>query len=245
MERTEFKTHISEQYNQNLEDLFNQVLEMGGLVEGQLINTCEAIKCENKRLAKEINQVDKIVNKEEMEIDRLCAKVLARQQPTASDLRLIVSAIRIAVDLERIGDETVNVAKLALKMSKVSEIPCDTLPGFKGLMETVSINLHMLRKTLSSFAQLELSLLSEIVDDEMRINEIKDSALEEIKHSLNNNEDGTAEYVMQMIYSIRASERIAAHIVNLTESIVYLVKGRDVRHMNSEKLSQFLSEIES
>jgi len=240
MERTEFKTHISGQYNRNLEELFNQVLEMGGLVEGQLNNTVEAIKCENKSLAKEVKQIDKIVNKEEMEIDRLCARVLARQQPTASDLRLIVSAIRIAVDLERIGDEAVNASKLAIKMAKVQDIPCDTLPGFKSLMEMISIDADMLKKVLTSFAQLDMRELSEILDDEKRVTEIKDAALNEIQTSLNNNTDDLAEYVMQMIYSIRAAERISAHIVNIAESIVYLIKGRDVRNMNSEKLSQFL-----
>lgn len=244
MERTEFKSHISEQYNRNLEDLFNQVLEMGGLVEGQLNNALEAIKCENRKLAKEIKQIDKIVNKGEMEIDRLSARVLARQQPTASDLRLIVSAIRIAVDLERIGDETVNAAKLAIKMSKVDEVPCDSLPAFKSLIEILSIDLNMLKTVLQSFAHLDLALLSDIVDDENRVIEIKDRALLEIQNSLNNNDENMAEYMMQMIYSVRASERVSAHIVNMAESIVYLVKGSDVRHMNSEKLSQFLDKIE-
>ncbi len=240
MERTEFKTHISGQYNKNLEDLFNQVLEMGGLVEAQLNNAIEAIKCENRKLAKEIKQIDKIVNKGEMEIDHLCARVLARQQPTASDLRLIVSAIRIAVDLERLGDETVNAAKLAIIMSKVDEVPCDTLPAFKALIEILSIDLDMLQRVLKSFAHLELSELSDIVDDENRVAEIKDRALLEIQHTLNENDENMAEYMMQMIYSVRASERISAHIVNMAESIVYLVKGNDVRHMNSEKLAQFL-----
>lgn len=240
MERTEFKSHISGQYNRNLEDLFNQVLEMGGLVEGQLNNTVEAIKCENKKLAKEVKQIDKIVNKEEIEIDRLCARVLARQQPTASDLRLIVSAIRIAVDLERIGDEAVNASKLAIKMAKVQEVPCDTLPAFKSLMEMIAIDLDMLKKVLTSFAQLDLDGISEIVDDEQRVTEIKNTALSEIQVSLNKDTDEIAEYMMQMIYSVRAAERISAHIVNIAESIVYLIKGRDVRHMNSEKLSSFL-----
>jgi phosphate transport system protein len=239
MERTEFKSHISAQYNRNLEDLFNQVLEMGGLVEDQLSNTIEAIKCENKSLAKEVKQLDKIVNKEEMEIDHLCARVLARQQPTASDLRLIVSAIRIAVDLERIGDEVVNASKLAIKMAKVQDIPCDTLPGFKSLMEMINIDFEMLKKVLTSFAQLDLAGLSDAVDDEQHVTEIKNKALAEIQTSLNNTEE-LAEYIMQMIYSIRAAERISAHIVNIAESIVYLVKGRDVRNMNSEKLSDFL-----
>lgn len=243
MERTEFKTHISGQYNRNLEELFNQVLEMGGLVEDQLQNAVEAIKCENKKLAKEVKQIDKLVNKEEIEIDRLCARVLARQQPTASDLRLIVSAIRIAVDLERIGDEAVNASKLAIKMSKVEDIPCETLPGFKALMDMIAIDLDMLKKVLSSFAQLDMTDLGDIVDDEVRVSEIKDKALLEVQNSLNNNDEDLAEYMMQMIYSIRASERISAHIVNVAETIVYLIKGRDVRHMNAEKLSSFLDSV--
>lgn len=243
MERTEFKTHISGQYNRNLEDLFNQVLEMGGLVEDQLKSAIDAIKGENKKLAKEVKQIDKLVNKEEIEIDRLCARVLARQQPTASDLRLIVSAIRIAVDLERIGDEVVNASKLAIKMSKVEDIPCETLPGFKALMDMISIDLDMLKTVLSSFAQLDLTDLGDIVDDEIRVSEIKDKALLEVQNSLNNNDEDLAEYMMQMIYSIRASERISAHVVNVAETIVYLIKGRDVRHMNAEKLSNFLDSV--
>ncbi|MEA1988513.1 MAG: phosphate signaling complex protein PhoU [Pseudomonadota bacterium] len=241
MERTEFKSHISGQYNQNLEDLFNQVLEMGGLVEAQLTNTVEAIKCENKKLAKEVKQIDKIVNKGEIEIDRLCARVLARQQPTASDLRLVVSAIRIAVDLERIGDEAVNISKLAIKMAKVQDVPCETLPAYKCLMEMIAIDLAMLKKVLTSFAQLDLDGIAETVEDELRVNEIKSIALKEIQVSLNKDTDEIAEYMMQMIYSVRAAERISAHIVNITESIVYLINGHNVRHMNSEKLSSFLS----
>ncbi|BCN92839.1 phosphate transport system regulatory protein PhoU [Thiomicrorhabdus immobilis] len=243
MEKTGFKSHISGQYNRNLEELFNQVLEMGGLVESQLENAVEAIKGENRSLAKQVKQLDKAVNKDEIEIDRLCARVLARQQPTASDLRLVVSAIRIAVDLERIGDEAVNTSKLAIKMAKVKEIPCDTLPGFNGLMEIIAIDLTMLKKVLNSFAQLDTSALSEIVDYETHVDAIKAKALVEIQYSLNNNTEALAEYIMQMIYSIRAAERISSHILNICESIVYLVKGLHVRNMNAEKLKQFIDDV--
>ncbi|WP_321324573.1 phosphate signaling complex protein PhoU [Thiomicrorhabdus sp.] len=243
MERELFKSHISGQYNQNLEELFNHILSMGGLVEAQIKSTVEAVKCEDKSLAKEIKQVDKIVNKEELEIDRLCARVLARQQPTASDLRLVVSSIRIAVDLERIGDEAVNASKLATKMSKVKEVPCEVLPGYGALMEMVSIDLDVLKKTLNAFAQLDISQLGDVFDDDNRISEIKKKALIEINEALNNNTEDLAEYIMQMFFSIRACERISAHIVNIAESIIYLVKGKDVRHMNSEKLDSFLSTL--
>lgn len=243
MERKTFKSHISGQYNQNLEELFNHVLVMGGLVETQIQNALEAVKCEDKFLAKEVKQVDKIINKEELEIDRLCARVLARQQPTASDLRLIESAIRIAVDLERMGDEAVNASKLATKMSKVQEIPCEILPGYSSLMEMVALDLDMLRKTLNAFSQLDISQLVEVFENDQRVSMIRKKSLLEINHSLNHNTDELAEYIMQMFASIRASERISAHIVNVAESIVYLVNGQHVRHMNTEKLNEFLSSL--
>lgn len=103
MNRKEFGTHVSASYNQYLEDLFNQILEMGSLVERQLQSSVLSVQNADSDLAREVIQLDKLVNREEMEIDRLCVRVLARQQPTASDLRLIVSSIRIAVDLERMG----------------------------------------------------------------------------------------------------------------------------------------------
>ena len=243
MERTEFKSHISEKYNQNLEDLFSLVLEMGGLVESQLGNTLKAVKGEDKSLAKEVKQVDKIVNKEELEIDRICASVLARQQPAASDLRLIVSAIRLAVDLERIGDEVVNVSKLAVKMSAVSDVASRALPGYKQLIDMLSINIEMLKNVLTGFAKLDVKEFVDMIEDEQRISEINSLALQEIKKSLNESQDIDAEYLMQMIYSVRSAERIAAHIVNMGESIVYLVNGDNVRNLKPEKLSQFLKDL--
>ncbi|QCU89656.1 phosphate signaling complex protein PhoU [Thiomicrorhabdus sediminis] len=243
MERTEFKTHISAQYNRNLEDLFNHVLAMGGLVEGQLNNAIEAIKGSNSTLASEIKHSDKFVNKHEVEIDSLCARVLARQQPTASDLRLIVSAIRIAVDLERIGDESVNASRLAAKMADVEEIAIETLPGYKALLEMITIDLNILKMVLTCFSQLDLDRLEEVIADDVRITEIKQDSLQEIQDSLNSHH-GLAEYTMQMISSIRAAERISAHIVNIAESVVYLINGKDVRSMNSDKLTEFLSRID-
>ncbi len=243
MERTEFKSHISEKYNENLENLFNQALEMGGMVEAQLKNAVEAIKDENKKLAKEVKQIDKIVNKSELEIDRLCACVLARQEPKASDLRLIVSTIRIAVDLERIGDEAVSGSKIAIKMAKEPESSIHALPGYKQLLDMAAIDISMLEKVLTGFAQLDLAEISDVVDDQNRVTELKQSALSDIQKYLDNKETGGAEHAMQMIHSIRSFYRVAAHIVNIAESIIYLVKGHNVRNMNSQKLIEFLNNL--
>jgi len=243
MERTEFKSHISQRYNQHLEDLFNQVLEMGGLVEVQLKHSAESIKDEDRGLAKEVRQIDKIVNQGEMDIDRLAASVLARQEPKASDLRLIVSAIRIAVDLERIGDEAVNVSKLAIKVSKHPELSCQEIPGYQELLEMCATNSDMLSKVLSGFAQLDLAGVTEIPDNEERVLKSRDAALKSIKDALNGESEGKAEYIMEMIYSIRSSERVTAHIVNIAQSIIYLINGNNVRNMDSKKLADFLNQI--
>lgn len=240
MERKEFSSHVSERYNNSLEELFNQVLEMGGLVEKQLSHTHEAITVENKPLAKEVKQLDNLVNKEEIEIDALCAKVLATQQPTARDLRLVVSAIRIAVDLERAGDEAVNVAKLAIIMADMNEVPTHTLAGFEQINKMLIICQDMLNKTLKCFSELSTEYCLEVPDDKVRVIALAKEAQRAVNTMLKSSADVTVDCEMQMLYSVRSAERIAAHIVNVTESIIYLIHGRNVSHMNSERLAAFL-----
>ncbi len=241
MERRQFKDHISGQLNRNLEALFNQVLEMGGLVERQLDYLLEATNCDDRSVAKKIKQLDKIVNREEMEIDRLCAMVLARQQPRASDLRLIIISIRMAVDLERIGDEAVIASKLSLKMAK-QDIQCQSLPGFTGLVEIAANGVENLKKSLNAFSRLDLSEILDIVDDQERMDIVLKRSLAEIQDALEKAEH-PAEHLMEMIYAVRASSRITDHVVNLAESIVYLVEGRDIRNMDTERLSAFLDDV--
>lgn len=243
MERTEFKEHISEQFNRNLEDLFNQVLEMGGLVERQLENAVSAVQNSDSALAKEVLHLDKVINKEEMEIDRLCARVLARQQPTASDLRLIIMAIRIAVDLERMGDEVVKTARLVITMADCEE-NCANLPGYNSLLEITNEANRMLKVVLNSFARLDLSEVMRIMDDEERMDVVLKESMEEVVNSFRDPEINP-EYLLEMIYALRASERITDHAANIAESIVYLIEGRDVRNMDTQKLSEFLDSMES
>jgi len=118
MQKKEFTSHISNQLNRNLEELFHHILEMGGMVENQLEMALTALSSSDVKVAKEVLRFDKVINQAEMEIDRLCIRVLARQQPTASDLRLILSTIRIAIDLERMGDEICKLAKLVINVNK-------------------------------------------------------------------------------------------------------------------------------
>lgn len=244
MENNEFNTHISQKYNRYLEELFNNVLEMGGLVETQLKNATESIKCGNTSLAKEVKQLDNIVNREEFEIDRIAANVLARQQPAASDLRLIVSAIRMGVDLERIGDESVNVARLALQVAKDDSVTCQTLPGYDELLKMLAIDVDMLQKVLAGFSNLNLAEMSDVIESDSIVNEYRLKAHEKIQIMLDSHESKNAVHVMQMISCIRAANRISAHIVNVVESVVYVINGRNYKSMDSEKLADFLNNID-
>ncbi|MDG6777463.1 phosphate signaling complex protein PhoU [Thiomicrorhabdus sp. zzn3] len=241
MERTEFKSHISEQLNRNLEDLFNQVLEMGGLIERQLENAVTAVQNADVKLAKQVLKLDKVINNEELEIDRLCARVLARQQPTASDLRLIIIAIRIAVDLERMGDEVVKTAKLVIKMDEEG-VACHTLPGFSSLLEITTCANSMLKKVLNAFARLDLSEVMDVMDDEERMDETLKSALAEVTEGFKTS-DLPPECLLEMVYSLKASERVTDHAANIAESIVYLVKGQEVRNIDPEKLAEYLQSV--
>jgi phosphate transport system protein len=194
-----------------------------------------------ERLLKKLSKLDKIVNREEMEIDRLCAMVLARQQPRASDLRLIIISIRMAVDLERIGDEAVIASKLASRMAKQG-IACSSLPGFKGVVEIASCGVENLKRSLNAFSCLDLSEIIDIVDDQERMDIVLKNSLTEIQEAFGKAES-SPEHLMEMIYAVRACARITDHVVNLTESVVYLVEGRDIRNMDAIKLSEFLDGV--
>lgn len=243
MERQEFKNHISGQLNQNLEGLFNQILEMGGLVERQLENGILAVQNGDVALAKEVLQLDKIINREEIEIDRLCASVLARQQPAASDLRLIIMGLRIAIDLERMGDEASKVARLVIKMH-AANMRCNVLPGYNGLLELLRGGHTMLQTVLNAFARLELSGVRSVFVDEEDMDKVFKNALMELSQSFKAS-DVDVDLLIEMVNALRASERITDHSENIAESIIYLVRGHDVRQMDSEKLNGFLAQLEA
>ena len=245
MEREDFNTHISEQLNRNLENLFNQVLEMGGLVEQQLNELSKALETGDATLAQSAIVMDKLINREEVEIDRLCAAVLARQQPTASDLRLIVMSIRIAVDLERMGDEAVKIAKLAI-LNCGESVSCTSMPGYKSLQTLMQASKEMIKKNLDGFSRLDTSDYQAIFEEEELMDKLLKETMDEIKFALAAESDPQqVEAIMNMLFAVRAAERITDHALNIAECIVYLVKGRDIRTMDQEAVQAFLSPAKS
>jgi phosphate transport system protein len=242
MDKKHFGNHVSGSYNQYLEDMFNQVLEMGGLVERQLEHAVASVQNSDVDKAREVIQLDKLINREEVEIDRLCVRVLARQQPTASDLRLVIAAIRIAIDLERMGDEVVKIAKLVTHLDQIGDQACRNLQGYKQLVEIYACASDMLQKVLNAFARLDIGDSAEVIEEEERVDDLFKVAMTEVTDRFKEN-GHDVECLLELVYALRASERITDHARNIAESIIYLVNGQDMRNMDAERLSEFLKEV--
>lgn len=244
MEKKEFGTHISEMLNQNLEALFNHILAMGGMVERQMDNALQALGTSDVAKAKEIILFDKMINDAEMEIDRLCARVLARQQPTASDLRLILVAIRVAIDLERMGDEVVKLAKMVIAFDQINQVKCSDVEGYVELVDISNRSNQMLKGTLDAFARVSTDGASQIVAEEESIDLVFSGIMDQLKRSMQHQPD-CFECLMEMIIALRAAERVSDHARNIVESIVYLVNGQDVRNMDEDRLQALLTKLQA
>lgn len=240
MDRKDFTSHISEALNKSLEEVFDHILQMGGMVEKQMDYAVEALQKSDVVLAKEVLVLDKKVNCQEVAIDSLCARILARQQPTALDLRLVLSAIRMAVDLERMGDEVVKIAKFILMMSE-KNLPCSQVPGLESLIEVSMRSSKMLHRALDGFARLNIGEVGSVIEEEELLDDVYKKALFELMQQV---EQGgqQATCTLELIFALRAAERMSDHARNIAESIIYLVKGQDVRDMDEEALFAFLKE---
>lgn len=244
MEKQDFTSHISTELNRNLEDLFNHILEMGGMVESQFEGAMQALTEGNVNRAQEVILLDRAVNNSEMTIDRLCAKVLSRQHPTASDLRLIIATIRIAIDLERIGDEIVKVAKMVLTFAKEEQVEsCASIPGYLSLVDMAHRSINMLHDALDGFARVTTEASLKLVQEEENVDRIYKEGYKAVIEGLKASPEQAA-CLAEILITLRAMERVSDHARNIGESIIYLIKGKDVREMDRETLVNFLSSIE-
>lgn len=230
MEANRFSRHISGQFNEDLEAVRNHVLSMGGLVEQQLNQALAAISKQDTRIAANVVEGDREVNKLEISIDEECARIIAKRQPAASDLRLIMAIVKVIVDLERIGDEAKRVAGVATQKHK------DSMRGFLLTLEALGQKvLSMLHQTLDAFARIDANAAYRVhmLDDEI------DSEYKKCLNMLTDNMMSDSESVplmMEMMWSARALERIGDRCQNIAEYIIYFVLGKDVRHLSRDDL---------
>jgi phosphate transport system protein len=227
--------HISRRFNEELEQVRTLVMEMGALVEQQVNDGLNAVLNADSKLAQKVIERDHEVNTMELDIDEYCTQILARRQPAASDLRLIVSVIKSITDLERMGDESVKFGRNAIKLAKGNFAEEE---GARPLVELRHLGKHVcetLNKALTAYAQMDVAAALEIIKNDDIVDEEFDdiSRLLVTKMMENPREIKNA---LRVTWCARALERIGDHTTNLCEYIVYLVEGRDVRHASIDEI---------
>ncbi len=225
LKKEDYQQHISGTFNAELEALRSHMLAMGGKVEQQLSSALDALVKMDSNAAELIVSRDSEVNQMEMAIDDECATLLARRQPTASDLRLVISIIKVNRDLERIGDEAAKIAKQAVWLSEQS-ISQSNFIEIRHIGARVTI---MLRQALDSFARLDVSQAVEVVKGDVEVDMEYDTAMRSLVTFMVEDPRNIGAILNEM-WALRSLERIGDHACNIAEHVVYLVKGLDVRH---------------
>ncbi|MDN3555906.1 phosphate signaling complex protein PhoU [Halomonas maura] len=225
--------HISRQFNHELEELKTHLMAMGGLVEKQVQDAVRALLDGDSTLAGQVVDNDRAVNDMQIKIDDECTRVLARRQPAASDLRLVLAVIRAASDLERIGDEASKIARNAGELIESNN-------GTRGFVEVRIISEHvrkMVRDALTAFARFDTELALKVVQEDDQVDSEYQTAMRSLMTFMM--EDARAiSPVLSIMWILRALERIGDHANNLAEYVVYLVKGLDIRHTDPDDLDQ-------
>lgn len=227
--------HISQRFNAELEDIKKRMLEMGGAVEQQLADAMVSIISADSGLGSRVAQEDDIIDELEVSIDEECSLIIARRQPAASDLRLVLAIIKTVRDLERIGDESSKIARMAVKLSEEGEFP-DGFVEFKHLGDRVSIMVH---DSLDAFARFDAEAALKVAQADREVDEEYASAMRSmITYMMEDQRSITR--ILNLLWALRALERIGDHAKNIAEHVIYLVKGTDVRH---EKLEDVADQI--
>jgi phosphate transport system protein len=235
LKQEDYQQHISAKFNAELESLRNHMLEMGGKVEQQLTTALDALIKMDSGQAELIVGRDSEVNEMEMAIDDECATIIARRQPTASDLRLVIAIIKVNTDLERIGDEAAKVARQALRLSEDGMSPSNFIE-IRHIGKSVAT---MLRQALDAFARLDVEQAVAVVKSDTQVDKEYGSAMRSlVTFMMEDPRDIGA--ILNEMWALRSLERIGDHACNIAEHVVYLVRGLDVRHDSLQELDEKL-----
>ncbi|MEI7843866.1 MAG: phosphate signaling complex protein PhoU [Gallionellaceae bacterium] len=229
--------HTSKQFDTELEAVRSRVLQMGGLVESQIRLAVESLITGDVELMNRVIEDDHRVNAMEVEIDESCNHILVRRQPAAGDLRMIMTVIKTITDLERIGDEAEKIARMAKLLSQKENL---RHPKYHQIKNASEIALDMLRKSLDSFARLDLSAAAQVVRQDEQVDEEFRSIMRYLITFMME-DPRTISTSLEILFVAKAIERIGDHAKNMCEYVVYMVKGRDVRHVTVEEFEREVS----
>lgn len=225
MDSLHLNQHISQQFNADLEQLRTELLAMGGMVEQQLADAIKAIETADGDIAEHVLARESDVDKMEVKIDQECMTILARRQPAASDLRMVMSVSKVIRDLERIGDEANKIAKMAIALNQEDA----GKRGYVELRHLASNVAKIVRAALDAFAHHDVYAAISVVKEDKDIDIEYKSAIREMI-TLMMEDPREISRVLNILWALRALERIGDHARNIAEHVIYLVRGTDVRH---------------
>ncbi len=226
--------HISQKFDDELETIRSRVLEMGGLVEKQISSAIDSLSSGDVNMIDQIIEDDHRVNGLEVKIDEACNSVIARRQPTAGDMRLVMAVVKTITDLERIGDEAEKIARMARMLTQTSALQ---LPRFTEIKHAADIASEMLNKALDAFARLDTELATEVIRMDERVDEEFRSSIRYLITFMME-DPRTISNALDILFAAKAIERIGDHAKNIAEYVIYMVKGRDVRHVRLEEFDK-------
>jgi len=222
----EIRAHTDQHYEGELKELHLKLLEMGGFVEKQITNAIIALTDRNDDLARLTIERDHMANRMDVEIDELCLRLLALHQPAARDLRLITTALKITVDLERIGDMAVNLSERVLELNVEPQLkPYIDLPRMADIAQA------MLRESLNAFVHGDVDLALKVCRDDDRIDDLTKQLFRELLSYMAEDAQAIGRAI-RLVFIAKYLERIADHATNIAEMVVFMVKGKSIRHLD-------------
>jgi phosphate transport system protein len=232
----DFARHISSEFNEELEELCADLMKMGGLAERQVRLAVECHERFDSALVEQIRSAENSVNAWEIRIDELVESVIARRQPTASDLRLVLVVSKIVRDLERAGDEANKVALMAQQAHEAGRSSAVGMVEVRAIGEQV---IRLLGDSLTSFARLDVDMALDIARRDKEVDRIYQSALRSLATFMIEDPREIG-HVLNVMWVLRALERVGDHATNIAEHVIYLVKGTDVRHLSVTNVEETL-----
>ena len=229
--------HISKQFDAELENVRSRVLQMGGLVEEQIVQAMDALISGDMERIERVIANDHRVNAMEVELDESCSHIIARRQPAAGDLRLLITVIKTITDLERIGDEAEKIARMAKLIHTAERLHMPRMD----LSHIADRAVQMLRQSLDCFARLDIAAAMAVVKQDSEVDDSFRAIMRQLITFMME-DPRTISRSLEILVIAKAVERIGDHSKNMAEYVIYMVKGRDVRHTSIEEVEKELLE---
>ena len=222
----EARLHTDRRYEEELKALHHHILEMGGFVEKQIVNAIEALVRRDSDSAHQTIARDHTVNRMDVEVDELCIRLLALHQPAARDLRLITTGLKITTDLERIGDMAVNICERVIELNEEPQ-----LKPYIDIPQMADIAQRMLRQSLDAFVREDTELALKVCAADDTIDALNNQLFRELLSYMAENAS-TVTRATRLLFVSKYLERIADHATNIAEMVVFMVKGKSIRHLD-------------